>query len=160
MISPSAPTAWREAKLLVCRQRHSRTLTLGDVRIPSVLQCGLLILVIKTVLKTCGFGWTLRWVRRRVQAVQERAPVDPEVVNAAERAVAMAGALYPGRARCLEQSLVLYTLLRGQGVPVRYCQGVQPYPFQAHAWVEYQGEIVNDVPEHAKQFLRLPDQLP
>jgi hypothetical protein len=37
---------------------------------------------------------------------------------------------------------------------------VQPYPFQAHAWIEYQGEVVNDVPEHARFFARLPEQLP
>ena len=35
-----------------------------------------------------------------------------------------------------------------------------PYPFQAHAWIEYRGEVVNDVPEHAGFFARLPEQLP
>jgi hypothetical protein len=74
--------------------------------------------------------------------------------------VALAGALYPGRARCLEQSLVLYYLLRGRGVAARYCQGVQPNPFQAHAWIEYRGEIITDVEEHVARFARLPDQLP
>jgi transglutaminase-like putative cysteine protease len=72
----------------------------------------------------------------------------------------MAGALYLGRAKCLEQSLALYYLLRRQGVAVAYCQGVQPYPFRAHAWVEYRGQVINDVPEHARFFARLPEQLP
>jgi hypothetical protein len=72
----------------------------------------------------------------------------------------MAAAFYPGRAECLERSLVLYYILRRQGVRVRYCHGVQPSPLTAHAWIEYGGEVINDVPEHVKEFSRLPDQLP
>lgn len=72
----------------------------------------------------------------------------------------MAGAFYPGRARCLEQSLALYYLLRRQGVAVKYCHGVQFYPFQAHAWIEYEGSVINDVAPHVKHFARFPDQLP
>jgi hypothetical protein len=87
----------------------------------------------------------------------EQASMD--TVRAAEYRVAMAAALYPGRAKCLEQSLVLYCLLRRKGIGVHYYQGVRPYPFQAHAWVEYRGEVINDVPEHVAQFARLPDQL-
>ena len=131
-----------------------------DVRVPSMLQCGIWIFAIKAALRTRGFGWTMKWICRQVEAVPAVAFVNPAAVRAAEHVVAMAAALYPGRARCLEQSLALYYLMRRQGVPVRYCQGAQPYPFQAHAWIEYQGVVVNDIPEHAKQFLRLPDQLP
>jgi hypothetical protein len=68
--------------------------------------------------------------------------------------------LYPGRARCLEQSLVLYYLLRRRGVALHYRQGVMPHPFQAHAWIEYRDEVITDVAEHAAQFACMPDQLP
>jgi hypothetical protein len=37
---------------------------------------------------------------------------------------------------------------------------VRPYPFQAHAWIEYRGSVVNDLPEHVAQFARFPRQLP
>jgi hypothetical protein len=37
---------------------------------------------------------------------------------------------------------------------------VMARPFEAHAWVEYRDEVVNDVPEHAKRFTPLPDRLP
>jgi hypothetical protein len=77
-----------------------------------------------------------------------------------EYAVAMAGALYPARAMCLEQSLTLYYLLRREGILVGYCQGAVPYPFESHAWVEYRGEPVNDVAEHVKLFAKLPALLP
>ncbi len=130
------------------------------LRVPSVLRCGLLICGLKLALKIRGVAWTVRWIRRRVEAVPADALVDPTVVRDLDYAVAMAAAFYPGRALCLEQSLVLYYLLRRQGVPAKYRQGVQPHPFAAHAWVEYRGELINDVPEHAKWFVPLPDQLP
>lgn len=130
------------------------------IEVPSVLRCALMIMTVKLMLRIHGFSGTMAWIRRRVKSVHEVVGVDPTVVKAAEWSVAMAGAFYPGRAKCLEQSLTLYYLMRRQGVPARYCQGVQPYPFQAHAWIEYRGEVINDVPEHAKMFAPLPDQLP
>jgi hypothetical protein len=130
------------------------------IRTPSVLIAGLMIFAVKTALGLRGYAWVVRWIRARVESVRTAASVDPEGVRTSERAVAMAGALYPGRALCLEQSLVLYYLLRRQGVAVQHCHGVIPRPFQAHAWIEYGGEVINDVPEHARQFVRLPSQLP
>jgi hypothetical protein len=130
------------------------------LRVPSVLRCFLLIFVVKVVLGNCGFAWTIRRLRRRLEAIATTEHVDAHAVKACEYRVAMAAALYPGRARCLEQSLVLYYLLRRQGVAVKYCQGVQAYPFQAHGWIEYQGEAINDVGEHVRLFARLPEQLP
>jgi hypothetical protein len=50
--------------------------------------------------------------------------------------VSVAGALLPGRYRCLEQALALHILLRRRGVKTRVRLGVQPYGFSAHAWVE------------------------
>ena len=64
----------------------------------------------------------------------------------------MAAALYPGRAACLERSLVLYWWLRRAGVPVQFRMGAQLYPFLAHAWVERDGRVINDVAEHVKLF--------
>jgi hypothetical protein len=130
-----------------------------EVKPPSVLRCGLMLLALKLALKLRGFGPTIRWIGRRVRLVPQRA-VEPATVPAAERAVATAAAFYPGRALCLEQSLVLYYVLRRQGVAVKYCHGIRPHPFEAHAWIEYGGEVINDVPEHLKPFARLPEQLP
>lgn len=129
-------------------------------RAPSAVVCGLAVIAFKLALDLAGFDRTIRWIRRRVQGVpvDSAAPID--MVRRADLAVAMTGALYPGRALCMVQSLALYYVLRRRGVAVKYCQGVMPRPFTAHAWVEYRGEVVNDVPDHAEQFLRLPDQLP
>jgi hypothetical protein len=132
----------------------------AEHRMPSTFVCGLLIFAAKMALRIRGFGWTVRWIRRHVEATAASASVDTSVVKAAEHAVAMAGALYPGRALCLEQSFVLYYLLRRQGVEVQYCQGVQAHPFVAHAWIEYRGQPINDVAEHVTHFALLPAQLP
>lgn len=136
-------------------------IALGEgLRAPSVLRCGITIFFMKAALGLCGFGRVIQWLRRSLAPIETAKVVDVSTIQAAERAVATAAALYPGRARCLEQSLVLYYLLRRQGVTVRYCHGVIPHPFEAHAWVEYQGQVINDVAEHAKRFARLPDRLP
>ena len=141
-------------------ERAGSDITVREIRVPSVLQSGLMIAALKLSLRVRGYKRTIEWIRRRVESVPQRADVAPTVVKAAEWWVAMAAAFYPGRAECLERSLVLYYILRRQGVPVRYCHGVQPWPLISHAWVEYRGEVVNDVPERGNEFSRLPDQLP
>ncbi len=132
----------------------------NEIHVPSVLESGIMIAVLKLSLRVRGYKRTIQWMRRRVERVPVRMDVSPTVVKAAEWRVAMAAAFYPGRAQCLERSLVLYYVLRQQGAAVQYCHGVQPLPLMSHAWVEYRGEVINDVPERVKEFSRLPDQLP
>lgn len=138
--------------------RHSATPS-GEFSPSSFLRCTVVIAVIKFRLAMQGFSRTVRWIRRQVDDVPVTEHAGTKAVRAEEYRVAMAAALYPGRAQCLERSLALYLLLRRRGVAVRYRQGVQPFPFKAHAWVEYRGEVINDVPEHAKQFMPLPEIL-
>jgi hypothetical protein len=161
LIEPA--TLERQAEPQPC-QPTSAPATEGEfpapIIVPSVLRCGLLLLAIRVMLRVRGFVSTMDWIRGRVDTTAASTSATMEAVRAVQWPLAMAAALYPGRARCLEQSLVLYYLLRRDGIAVRYCQGVKPFPFQAHAWIEYRGEPINDVPEHADQFARLPDQLP
>jgi hypothetical protein len=130
------------------------------LRIPSVFRCGLTIARIKRSLRKQKFERTLAWIRAAVAPIPATEDADMAQVQALEYAVAMAGAFYPGRAKCLEQSLTLYLLARRQGVAARYCQGMQLYPFAAHAWITYRGQVINDVREHVKHFTTFPDQLP
>jgi transglutaminase superfamily protein len=153
--APSQEPAYRDIG-----EVQRATATMKAIRTPPVLGCGLLLCVLKIALKSRGFGWTVRYIRRRIQAIPASTAVSSEAVKACEYIVAMAAAFYPGRALCLEQSLVLYYLLRRRGIAVKYCQGVQFYPFAAHAWIEYRGEPITDVAEHVTLFTRLPNQLP
>ena len=130
------------------------------LRVPSVLRCMLVILIAKLSLHMGGFAWTIGWIRKHLGAIPEVVPPDWDALKATEYAVAMAGAFYPGRALCLEQSLALYWVLRRQGVAVTYCHGIQAHPFAAHAWIEYRSAVLNDVVEHTTHFTRLPAQLP
>lgn len=45
---------------------------------------------------------------------------------------------------CMPRSLALFRFLRSAGLPVEHCIGVRRIPFQAHAWVEYRGRVVQD----------------
>jgi hypothetical protein len=137
-----------------------RSRTAAGLRVPSVLRCAAMIFAIKAALRIGGFAGVTNWIRCRVQSLPATTAVTEEAVTATESAVATAAALYPGRALCLEQSLVLYYMLRRQGVPVRFRMGVQAHPFAAHAWVEYRGQVLNDIPEHLKAFAPLVDDLP
>ena len=120
--------------------------------VPSVGATMLRLALLKAALHLLGFARTWRWRSVRAEAIPPMTDVNADFVAQAEYAVAMAAALYPGRAACLERSLLLYWWLRGAGVPVEYRMGVQMYPFLAHAWVEFRGQVVNDVPEHVKLF--------
>jgi hypothetical protein len=59
-------------------------------------------------------------------------------------AVAKACSLYPRTVKCLQRSSVTAYLLRAHGVQARLVFGVQRFPFYAHAWVEVDGQVVND----------------
>lgn len=64
--------------------------------------------------------------------------------------VAVAARQYSPRwANCLKRSLVLWYLLRRQGISSDLRIGVrrEQGEFQAHAWVEYQGRVLNDSPD-------------
>ena len=52
----------------------------------------------------------------------------------------------PARPLCLARSLMLWAILRKYGVIAEIKIGVRKLEseFQAHAWVEYQGKVLND----------------
>jgi len=63
-----------------------------------------------------------------------------EIGDAVTRAITW----YPKQAMCLQRSAVTTCLLRSRGVPAKLIIGCQKLPFLAHAWVEVDGEVVND----------------
>lgn len=76
-------------------------------------------------------------------------PVNSQKTNAetSERvraAIITAMTWYPKQALCLQRSAVTTCLLRSAGVPAEMIIGCQRLPFLAHAWVEVDGEVIND----------------
>lgn len=126
---------------------------------PSIIACGLVIALVKLALKTLGFAPTLRWIELHTGSRPRNDTLPIESLRAIEHKVAIAGALFPGRALCLEQSLTLYHYLRRAGLDATFRVGIQAHPFAAHAWVEYRGIPVNDVAEHVNRFQRLTEPL-
>jgi hypothetical protein len=55
---------------------------------------------------------------------------------------------------CLKQSLVLWWLLRRQGIDSELRIGVKQEQgkLEAHAWVEYDGKVLNDSPDVRSRF--------
>jgi hypothetical protein len=121
--------------------------------LPSGIRCALTLVV--TVLALRGFGLrrSLALARRLARRVSPIALPTSAFLAAVVRKVGIAAAFFPGRALCLEQSLALYVLLRRARVPVRFLLGAQPYPFTAHAWVEYQGEPVGESHDRVSTFV-------
>ncbi len=127
-------------------------MTKHRLRAPSVLSAMMALAFIKVSLALAGFERTWRWMRGHAVRRPPCEPIDDARVREVEYAVALAAALYPGRAACLERSLLLAWYLRRAGVAVQLRMGVQMYPFLAHAWVEHRGVVINDVPEHVRRF--------
>lgn len=65
------------------------------------------------------------------------------------------------RPTCLPQSLVLWWLLRRQGIAGELHIGVRPEPnrLEAHAWVEFQGLVLNDSEDVARRFAPFPREI-
>ena len=61
-----------------------------------------------------------------------------------DSALSDACAFYPKQVLCLHRSTVLVQMLRRRGVVAKLVIGTQTLPFKAHAWVETDGNILND----------------
>jgi hypothetical protein len=68
------------------------------------------------------------------------------------RAVAEACVWYPKRAYCLQRSWVACRMLRRHGVSAHVIIGYRPAPIDSHAWVEVDGQVVNDRPQYQKAY--------
>lgn len=77
-------------------------------------------------------------------AVGSRYGHTPHAVERICAAVNYACMWYPKQALCLQRSFVTTYLLRKRGVDAQLVLGAQKLPFQAHAWVEVNGQAVNE----------------
>lgn len=80
-------------------------------------------------------------------------------VGTAVRRVAMYGLTRPS---CLTRSLAISDFLRSEGFQgTRIRVGVRPgqESVEAHAWVEFAGEVIGDTREHVSRFVELGSTL-
>jgi hypothetical protein len=70
----------------------------------------------------------------------------------ARDAINWACLLYFKEVQCLQRSAALVCLLRALGIPAQLVIGAQQLPFRAHAWVELNGEVINDSPSSVQLY--------
>lgn len=126
-------------------------------RPPTMLECGLILLLADFTLRIFGLRRSLGLARRLARRGVRGEPSNvSEVVADTARRVATVAAFYPRRALCLEQSLALHVLLRRRRVTADLRVGVQPFPFAAHAWVEHHGRPVNEREDFVTRLATFP----
>ena len=54
--------------------------------------------------------------------------------------------------QCLRNSLALLEFLAAYGVTATWIIGVHTRPFEAHAWVQQAGVVLNDTPDHVRRY--------
>ena len=96
-----------------------------------------------------GFGRTRTLVAKC--PVVRRKHSDEATAKICE-AVTEATVWYVKRVLCLQKSAVTTWMLRLHGIPAELVIGCRPVPIQSHAWVEVNGQVVNDRPQYQKFF--------
>lgn len=124
-------------------------------RLPGAPRAFAMITLFDAMLRLRGLQPALKLARRLGAQAPTRA-WQGEWTELVARRVALAAAFYPRRALCLEQSLALFVTLRRAGAPAVLRIGVRPVPFAAHAWVELNGQAVNEPDDFIGQLVPFP----
>lgn len=130
------------------RWRRFRRLSRAEQRV--LLRAMILLPATAAGLRLFGFRrWQsvlARWGAAKNRRAEKFPGASLETARMTARMVSAAERHGPGRPNCLKQSLVLCWLLRRDGIPAVLRIGVRKGSdrFQAHAWVEYAGAVLND----------------
>jgi hypothetical protein len=123
--------------------------------------------VIHAALRVLGYSRTRRCLETWLPLSPGKEKIIPEeerLQRAQEiaRIIAIAAVHGFNPATCLRRSLLLWGYLRGEGIDGRVCFGVRMLngTLEAHAWVEYQGVVVNDSERVREAYQLLEDALP
>ena len=98
--------------------------------------------------RPAGFAMVCGWLRRRRPSPRRTSATTADVVWSVDEACVW----YVKRAACLQRSVVATWLLRRQGIAAEMVIGCRPLPFESHAWVEVDGQVVNDRPQYQRVF--------
>ncbi|MBZ5666476.1 MAG: lasso peptide biosynthesis B2 protein [Acidobacteriia bacterium] len=115
-------------------------------------------LMLKAYLKLIQFGFYLaqgdfETVYNAVRSYPVgKTPASPGSVERICAAVDMACIWYWREVLCLQRSAATACLLKKFGVSAQLVIGAQQMPFNAHAWVEVDGRVVNDKPYTPERY--------
>jgi hypothetical protein len=122
-----------------------------------VINAMFLLPVVATSLKTVGLRRTQSWLTRNFLG-----PMVPTIeqtrasVRRAAQMMAVACRVQPLRSSCLPRTVVLWSLLRRRGIGADVRIGVRcdsNGEFRAHAWIEWNGEVLNDAADVGRHYL-------
>lgn len=108
-----------------------------------VIESWVLLLHFDLVMRFRSFGALYGTVREQKIEASESASETTEGVC---HAVDLACVLYFKQVQCLQRSAATTVLLRRYGRNAELVVGAQLLPFMSHAWVEIDGQVVNDKP--------------
>jgi hypothetical protein len=115
-----------------------------------------MLAVVSVLIRLLNYQRTERLLARLVSTTPASDATVTEAFAFAARLASLiriAGRHLPANATCLRQSLLLWWILRRQGLAAQVCIGVSTGDgFAAHAWVEIDGQPVNDVADVAERF--------
>ena len=93
------------------------------------------------VTSICGFQAMHSIVRN--WAVSSK-PANHETVGRVCTAINLASIWYPKRVLCLQRSFATTYILRRSGIAAQMVFGARRVPIKAHAWVEVDGQPINE----------------
>jgi hypothetical protein len=107
-------------------------------------------------LRWCGFSATEHWLIERSLLASADSNSAADTARVADWVWAVAGAsrLSPRKPACLTRSLTLWSLLRDEAIVSQVRVGARQVRsrLSAHAWVEYDGQVLNDDLDIARRF--------
>ena len=135
--------------------RKYRTLSELSAAERSLLICALWLLpVVAIALQVKGLRFTQDLLILAFRSRRSNSEPSASQIWTTVRMVKTAANYYQPWANCLKKSLVLWILLRDRGIISEIRIGVQreSTTFSAHAWVEYQGIVLNDSDDVHQRF--------
>lgn len=135
------------------RIRRFRTLGRGEKLL--FLRAFVLLRFLSLSLRLGGFRRTREFLSRRLPRAAGR-PAPPDTSAIVARMVRAAAHNGPGTPTCLAESLALWWLLGRQGCFAELRIGIRKPAgrFEAHAWVECNGRVLNDADETHRHYAR------
>jgi hypothetical protein len=122
-----------------------------------LMSAACLLPIVAASLKTVGLRRTQSWLTGN-----SLGPIVPPTeqtranVRRAAQMVAVACRRHPVRSSCLPRAVVLWSLLQRRGIGADVRIGVRyntQGQFESHAWLEWNGEVLNDAADVARQYL-------
>jgi len=122
-----------------------------------LMSAACLLPIVAASLKTVGLQRTQSWLAKNTLDPMRPATARTRAdVRRAVQIVAAGYRLHPMPSSCLPRTVVLWSLLQQRGIGADVRIGVRyntQGQFESHAWLEWNGEVLNDAWDVATQYL-------